>query len=87
MKNRFLLMMLAVVGIIFVGRVLTVRRQSEDSAIDDSEPEVYENLRSNILGLIDDMESEGLNATAPEDLLSIEPFELDPENEELGGIY
>jgi hypothetical protein len=87
LKKKYLLMMLAVVGIIFVGRVLTVRRQSGDSDIDDTEPEVYEDLRSNILGLIDEMESEGLNATAPEDLLSIELFELDPENEELGGIY
>jgi hypothetical protein len=87
MKKKYLLMMLAVVGIIFVGRVLTVRRQSRDSDIDDTKPEVYEDLRSNILGLIDEIESEGLNATAPEDLLSIEPFELDPENEELGGIY
>lgn len=87
MKNKFLLMMLAVVGIILVGGVLTTRRQPGDSTIDDTEPEVYEDLRSNILGMIDEMDAEGLNATAPEDLLSIEPFELDPENEELGGIY
>jgi len=44
----------------------------------------YDELDSEIQGLLDDLDSLDVE---PDDELTIEPFELDPENEDLGGVY
>ena len=93
MKNKGVLIVAIVIGVIVVGRALTLRRQpgtkegGGDTIIDDTELEEYENLKSSILDFIDELDAEGIEAIQPEDKLSIEQFELDPENDELGEIY
>ena len=49
--------------------------------------EDFEELNSEILELIAEIDAGGLNTTHPDDLLTIELFELDTENEEIGEIY
>ena len=93
MKNKVLLIVAIVIGVIIAGRALMLRRRpgaqdsDEDTVIDDAELEKYEDLRSGILDLIDELDAEAVEAIQPDDELSIELFDLDPENEELGEIY
>ena len=93
MKNKVILIAVIVVGVIVAGRALIVLRQpgvqdgGGDTVIDETVLEEYEDLKSHIFELIDDIDAEGLEPTGPDDALSIELFELDPENEELGEIH
>jgi len=93
MKNKVILIVAIVIGVIVAGRALTLHRQpgaqdsGEDTVIDDTELEEYEDLKSSILDFIDELDAEGIEAIQPDDELSIELFDLDPENEELGEIY
>jgi hypothetical protein len=93
MKNKVILIVAIIIGVIIAGRALMLRRRpgaqdsDEDTVIDDAELEKYEDLRSGILDLIDELDAEAVEAIQPDDELSIELFDLDPENEELGEIY
>jgi hypothetical protein len=93
MKNKVILIVAIVIGVTIAGRALMLRRRpgaqdsDEDTVIDDAELEKYEDLRSGILDLIDELDAEAVEAIQPDDELSIELFDLDPENEELGEIY
>lgn len=93
MKNRARLIVAIVIGVIVAGRALTSVRQpgardsGEDTTVDNLEPGQYEDLESHVLELIDEIDATGIEAARPDDLLSIELFELDPENEELGEIH
>ena len=93
MKNKVILIVAIIIGVIIAGRALMLRRRpgaqdsNEDTVIDDAELEKYEDLRSGILDLIDELDAEAVEAIQPDDELSIELFDLDPENEELGEIY
>jgi len=96
MKNKFILIALTIIGVIVVGGAITRLRQpgirnSEDIA-KETGSEKYENLNSEILELLEEFNDdrsidEGLNATQLDDVLSIELFELELENENLGEIY
>ena len=89
MKNKVILLVLMFIGVIVVGAAITRFRpgirKSEDIAETGSEK--YENLKSEILDMLEEFNDEGLNATQFDDVLSIELFELEPENENLGEIY
>ena len=91
MKNKVILIVLMVIGVIIVGGAITRIRQpgmrrSED-IIAETGSEKYEDLKSEILDMLGEFKDEGLNATQLDDVLSIELFELEPENENLGEIY
>ena len=91
MKNKFILIALTIIGVIVIGGAITRLRQpgirnSEDIATETGS-EKYENLNSEILELLEEFNGERLNATQLDDVLSIELFELEPENENLGEIY
>jgi hypothetical protein len=91
MKNKVILIVLTVIGVIIVGGAITRIRQpgirrSED-IIAETGSEKYEDLKSEILDMLGEFNDEGLNATQLDDVLSIELFELEPENENLGEIY
>ena len=91
MKNKVILIVLMVIGVIIVGGVITRIRQpgirrSED-IIAETGSEKYEDLKSEILDMLGEFNDEGLNATQLDDVLSIDLFELEPENENLGEIY
>lgn len=93
MKNNVILIVAIVIGVIVAGKVITLHRQpgaqhsDEDTVIDDTELEKYEDLKSNILDFIDELDAEEIEDIQPDDELSIELFDLDPENEDLGEIY
>ena len=92
MKNKVMLIVLTVIGVIVVvGGAITGLRQPGMRKGEDIVPETgsekYENLKSEIIMLLEEMNDEGLNATQLDDVLSIETFELEPENENLGEIY
>lgn len=85
LKNKYIALVLIAIGVIVVGRTLIQRRAP--GAGDGVQEGDYEDLESNILDLIDDMDSASLEDTGTDDILTIEPFELDPEDEGLGEIY
>jgi hypothetical protein len=90
MKNRVILIVILVIGFIVAGRAITTLRQpgdqNDEEIVIETGSEDYEDLNSEILELIAEIEAGGFNATQFDDSLSIELFELDPENEELGEI-
>ena len=89
MKNKVILVILIVVGVVIAGRTLINPPSQEDndeSPMTETHLEDYEELNTELLELIADVDS-SLNVTGPDDVLSIEFFELDPENEELGDVY
>ena len=81
MKNNFILIVLIVIGIIVAGRAITTLQQpvnhNDEEFFIETESEDYEDLNSEILGLIAEIDDEGFNATQFDDILSIDPFELD----------
>lgn len=91
MKNKVMLIVLTVIGVIVVGGAIIRLRQpgirrSED-VVAETGSERYESLKSEILDMLEEFNDERLNATQLDDVLSIELFELEPENENLGEIY
>jgi len=80
MKNKVLLAAIALIAVIVAGRMLTAPRQQ-------AETPAAEEINAEIMELIAELEQGAFNATEPGDGLSIEVFELDPENEGLGEIY
>jgi len=91
MKNKVILIVLMIIGVIVVvGAITRIRqpgmRRSEDT-VTETGSEKYETLKSEILDILEDFNDEGLNATQLDDVLSIDLFELEPENENLGEIY
>ena len=61
--------------------------QNEEETVIETSSTDYEDLNSEILELIAEIDVSEFNATQSDDSLSIETFELDPENEELGEAY
>lgn len=88
MKNINIIV-LAVVGVIIIGGYLYSQRQIPDGN-NNSEEEInnenYDNLNSEIIKFISDFDSNELNVTMSGEELTIELFEPDPENEDLGEI-
>jgi hypothetical protein len=92
MKNKVLLAAIALIAVIAAGRMLTApRQQAETPAAEEPAAEAgaeeYDEINAEIMELIAELEQGAFNATEPGDELSIELFELDPENEGLGDIY
>jgi hypothetical protein len=87
MKNKVLLAAIALITVIAAGRMLTAPRQQAEAPEAETGAEEYEEINAEIMGLIAELEQGSLNVTQPGDELSIELFELDPENEGLGDIY
>ena len=93
MKNRAILVVAIIIGVIVAGRALTpgfqpgAKESGEETTMNETELGQYEDLESHIEELIDEIDTTGIEAVWPEDLISIELFELDPENEELGEIH
>ena len=85
MKNKALLVAITLIAVIAVGRMITrppAEEPPEETGADD-----YTEVNAEIMELIAELEQGAFNATQPGDELSIELFELDPENEGLGDIY
>lgn len=93
MKNKAILVVVIIIGVIVAGRALTpgkppgAKESGEETTINETELGQYEDLESHVLELIDEIDATGIEAAWPDDVLSIELFELDPENEELGEIH
>jgi len=87
MKNKVLLAAIALIAVIAAGRMLTAPRQQAEAPEAETGAEEYDEINAEIMELIAELEQGSLNATQPGDELSIELFELEPENEELGDIY
>ena len=91
MKNRAVLILAAFICFAIAGRILTQPRQPTnlgENVVDEIELDAYEELESNILDAISELDAVSEDtASSSDDILSIEPFELDPENEELGEIH
>jgi hypothetical protein len=92
MKNKVLLAAIALIAVLAAGRMLTApRQQAETPAAEEPAAEAgaeeYEEINAEIMELIAELEQGPFNATQPGEELSIELFELDPENEGLGDIY
>jgi hypothetical protein len=88
MKNKNILMVLTFIVFIIVGGYIYSKRQIPDGdGITNGETNAgdYDNLNSEIIKFISDFDSDALNVTLPDEL-TIELFELDPENEDLGEI-
>ena len=88
MNSKSLLLVL-IIGVFVVGGAYYMLRKptDRDGDLDTNETlDDYENLNSEIIEFLSVFDVEELNVTQPGDLLSVEPFELDPENEELGEI-
>jgi hypothetical protein len=87
MKNKFLLVAIAIIAVLAAGRILTAPRQQAEAPEAETGADEYEEINAEIIELIAELEQGAFNATEPGDELSIELFELDPENEGLGDIY
>ena len=87
MKNKVLLAAIALIAVVAAGRMLTAPRQQVETTEEETGAEEYDEINAEIMELIAELEQGSLNATQPGDELSIELFELDPENEGLGDIY
>lgn len=87
MKNKYIALVLIAIGVIVVGRTLIQRRSPGGGAGDGVQEGDYQELESKILDLVDEMDSASLEDTGTEDILTIETFDLEPEDEELGEIY
>ena len=90
MKNRAVLILAAFICFAIAGRILTQPRQLTnlgENVVDEIELDAYEELESNILDAISELDAVSEEAASSDDILSIEPFELDPENEGLGEIH
>jgi type II secretory pathway component PulJ len=87
MKNKALLVAIALVAVIAAGRMMTAPRQQAEESTAETGADDYEEINAEIMELIAELEQGAFNATQPGDELSIELFELDPENEELGEVY
>jgi hypothetical protein len=87
MKNKVLLAAIALIAVIAAGRLLTALRQQAEAPEAETGADEYDEINAEIMELIAELEQGNLNATQPGDELSIELFELDPENEGLGDIY
>ncbi len=87
MKNKVLLAVIALIAVIAAGRMLTAPRQQAEAPEVETGAEEYDEINAEIMELIAELEQGNLNVTQPGDELSIELFELDPENEGLGDIY
>jgi len=87
MKNKALLVAIALVVIIAAGRMMTLPQQQAEEPPAETGADDYDEVNAEIMELIAELEQGSFNATQPGDELSIELFELDPENEELGDIY
>ena len=81
-RNNVLI--IAIIGFLLVGGVLALRQRPGGDATETAD---YEELTSSILDLIDALDRSGLEIAEPDDLLTIEPFEIDPANEDLGDIF
>ena len=89
MKNKVLMAAIALIAVIAAGRMLTApRQQAETPAAEEPAAEAgaeeYDEINAEIMELIAELEQGAFNATEPGDELSIEVFELDPENEGMG---
>ena len=82
MKSKNILI-IAIIGVILVGSALALRQRPSGG---ETETADYEELTTSINNLIEALDTDGPEATQPDDLLNIEPFEIDPDNEELGEI-
>ena len=87
MKNKVLLAAIALIAVIAAGRMLTAPRQQAEAPEAETGAEEYDEINAEIMELIAELEQGAFNATEPGDELSIEVFELDPENEGMGDIY
>ena len=87
MKNKFLLVAIAIIAVLAAGRILTAPRQQAEAPEAETGADEYEEINAEIIELIAELEQGAFNATEPGDELSIELFKLDPENEGLGDIY
>lgn len=91
MKHKIILIVLIIVGLIAAGRALTTFRQpgdqNDEEIVVETESMDYEVLNSEVFELIADIDAGGFDTTQFEDSLSIELFELDPENEDIGETY
>ena len=87
MKNKALLVAIAFIAVIAAGRMMTAPRQQAVVSTAETGADDYEEINAEIMDLIAELEQGAFNATQPGDELSMELFELDPENEELGDIY
>ena len=76
MKNKVIVTVAVIVVLVLAWR--SFGPSSPEDSVD------YEELDSEIQGLLDDL---GSLDVEPDDELTIEPFELDPENEDIGGVY
>jgi len=76
MKNKVIVTVAFIVVLVLAWRSLG--SSSPNDSVD------YEELDSEIQGLLDDL---GSLDVEPDDELTIEPFELDPKNEDIGGVY
>ena len=83
MKSKNILI-IAIIGVILVGSALALRQRPLNKTTEDAD---YEELTTSINNLIEALDTDGPEDTQPDDLLNIEPFEIDPDNEELGEIY
>ena len=87
MKNKALLAAIALIAVIAAGRMMTAPRQQVEEPTIETGTDEYEEINAEIMELIAELEQGAFNATQPGDELSVELFELDPENEELGDVY
>ena len=91
MKNKVILIVLIIIGFIVAGRAVTTLRQpgdqNDEEIVIETESKDYEDLNSEILELIAEIDAGEYNAAQFDDFLSVDLFELDPENEELGETY
>ena len=83
MKSKNILI-IVIIGFLLVGGVLALHQRPSGGATETAD---YEELTASINNLIEALDTDGPEATQPDDLLNIEPFEIDPDNEELGEIY
>ena len=75
MKNKVIVTVAVLIVLVVAWRAFTP--QSPESV-------GYDELDSEIQGFLEDLDSLDVE---PDDELTIEPFELDPENEDMGGVY
>jgi hypothetical protein len=88
MNSKNNLLIIAFIGIIIVGGALYVIRKPSDNTYSktDEENEVYDSLNSEIIDFLAEFDAQNLRSNSTDEVLTIELFEPEPENEELGEI-
>ena len=85
MNSKNNLLVIAVLGVIIIGGAIFVLRKPSDRNL-NPENGVYDNLNSEILEFLSDFDAQTLSTNSTDEVLTVELFELDPENQELGEI-